>query len=95
MPHETTAREPHDDGPGNDPGGGRVPPSCGPVENRDAGTDPEFGDLLLVDLLHPDWRNFFTRYRTDLGGFAVVSLICIFIVVATRWLAMIGAGAGR
>jgi len=86
MPQEPTFRDLRAEGP--------APPAAGPPGRDEAG-DPEYGDLLLVDLLHPDWRNFLTRYRTDLAGFAVVSLICLFIVAATRWLAMIGAGAGR
>jgi hypothetical protein len=53
--------------------------------------EPEHGDLLLVDLLRPDFKHFFSRYRTDLIGFAVVSVIVVFIIVGTKWLAMIGA----
>ncbi len=57
--------------------------------------EPKYGDFLLVDILRPDWRHFFTRYRTDLIGFVVISAIVAFIIVATKWLAMIGADAAR
>jgi hypothetical protein len=53
--------------------------------------DPEYGDLLLVDILRPDFKHFFSRYRTDLIGFAAISLIVAFIIFGTKWLAMIGA----
>lgn len=62
----------------------------GPSSNGAAG-DPEYGDLLIVDILRPDWRHFFSRYRTDLIGFVVVSAIVVSIIAGTRWLAMIGA----
>ena len=60
-------------------------------------TEPEYGDFLLVDLLHPDWKHFFSRYRVDLIGITVVAAICGFIILATKWLAMIGSqpGAGQ
>jgi hypothetical protein len=57
--------------------------------------EPPYGDFLLIDLLRPDFRHFFTRYRTDLIGFVVISGIVAFIIVATKWLAMIGADAAR
>ena len=53
---------------------------------------PRHCDLLMVDLLHPDWANFFTRYRVDLIGFAVIAFVCASIIVLTKLLAMIGAG---
>lgn len=53
--------------------------------------DPRYGDLLLVDLLRPDFKHFFSRYRTDLIGFIVISAIVVLIIVSTKWLAMIGA----
>ena len=55
--------------------------------------EPEHGDMLLVDLLRPDFKHFFSRYRTDLIGFAILIAIVVFIIFATKWLAMIGAGA--
>lgn len=55
--------------------------------------EPEHGDLLLVDLLRPDFRHFFSRYRTDLVGLAALIAIVVFIIFATKWLAMIGAGS--
>lgn len=55
--------------------------------------DPKYGDFLLVDILHPDWRHFFTRYRTDLVGFVAISAIVALIIVGTKWLAMIGSDA--
>lgn len=55
------------------------------------GEEPEYGDLLLVDLLKPDFRHFFSRYRTDIVGFVIVAVIIVFIIFATKWLAMIGA----
>jgi len=55
--------------------------------------EPEYGDFLLVDLLRPDLQHFFSRYRTDLLGFAVISVVIAIIIVGTKWLAMIGADA--
>jgi hypothetical protein len=57
--------------------------------------EPRYGDFLLVDLLRPDFRHFFSRYRTDLVGFVIISAIIAFIIFATKWLAMIGAGTGH
>jgi hypothetical protein len=59
---------------------------------RDDASDPKYGDLLLVDILRPDFGHFFSRYRVDIVGFLVVSLIVLFIIVGTKWLVMIGAG---
>ena len=53
--------------------------------------EPKYGDFLLVDILHPDFRHFFSRYRTDLIGFLVIAGLVVFIIYATKWLAMIGA----
>jgi hypothetical protein len=55
--------------------------------------DPKYGDFLLVDILHPDFRHFLSRYRTDLLGFIIVSALIAFIIVGTKWLAMIGSDA--
>jgi hypothetical protein len=52
----------------------------------------DYGDLLLVDLLRPDWKHFFARYRVDFWGFVIISGIVAFIIFGTKWLAMIGAG---
>jgi hypothetical protein len=56
--------------------------------------EPEYGDFLLVDILRPDWKHFFSRYRVDLLGFVIISAICALIIFATKWLAMIGAEPG-
>lgn len=74
---------------------GSTQPSDEPTANmKDApASEPEYGDLLLVDILRPDFRHFFSRYRTDLIGFVVISAIIAFIIWATKQLAMIGAGA--
>ncbi len=55
--------------------------------------DPEYGDLLLVDLLRPDWKHFFKRYRVDFWGFVIISAICACIILGTQWLARIGANS--
>ena len=59
------------------------------------GSEPRYGDFLLVDLLRPDWAHFFTRYRTDVLGFLVVSAIIILIILGTYWLAMVGAAEAQ
>lgn len=51
----------------------------------------EYSDLLLVDLLHPDWKNFFKRYRVDVIGFLCVIVIIIGMVFLLKVLASIGA----
>jgi hypothetical protein len=72
------------------------PPEKAPALDRaDESREPRYGDFLLVDLLRPDFRHFFTRYRTDLIGFVVISAIIALIIVGTKWLAMIGSDAVR
>lgn len=61
----------------------------------DAFEEPQYTDMLLVDLLRPDWRHFFSRYKVDLIGFFVISAIVALIIWGTRWLAMIGADAAK
>ena len=41
--------------------------------------------LILVDLLHLDFRNFFSRYKVDLIGF-FGSLAFAFLIVLATWL---------
>ena len=66
-----------------------------PPEQDSPGPDdePRYGDFLLVDLLRPDFKHFFSRYRVDIIGFVILTTVVVFIIWATRWLAMIGAGA--
>lgn len=52
--------------------------------------EPRYGDFLLVDLLNPDWRHFFRRYKVDLIGFAIVATLCALIVIGTWFLTNIG-----
>ena len=53
--------------------------------------DEEYSDLLLLDLLHPDWKNFLGRYRVDVFGLlGVLGVILLMILVAVL-IAGIGA----
>lgn len=61
--------------------------------NNDYDKNPEYSDLILVDLLHLDWRNLFRRYRTDLVGFTVFLALMLLIIAITYWLKNIGSGA--
>ena len=65
------------------------------VDHASEPQEPRYGDFLLIDLLRPDFRHFFTRYRTDLIGFVIISAIIALIIVGTKWLAMIGSDAAR
>lgn len=60
--------------------------------NNDHEKEPEYSDLILVDLLHLDWRNLFRRYRTDLIGFLVFLALMLLIIAITYWLKSIGSG---
>jgi len=51
----------------------------------------KYSDLILVDLLHPDWKHFFTRYRTDLVGFIIFVILMVMIMVGTYFLKNIGS----
>jgi len=54
-------------------------------------TSREYSGLLLVDMLHLDWKNFFKRYRVDVVGFLCVIVIIIGMVFLLKVLASIGA----
>ena len=68
----------------------RPEPQDPPPETQSQ-SDPEYGDFLLVDILRPDFKHFFSRYRIDLIGLVIITAVVVFIVVATKWLAMIGS----
>jgi hypothetical protein len=53
--------------------------------------DDGYSDLLLVDLLHPDWQHFFIRYRTDLLGLMVIVGIILMMILSLALLARWGA----
>ncbi len=53
--------------------------------------EQKYSDLILVDLLHLDWRHLFTRYRTDLIGFFVFLALMILIIVVTYFLKEMGS----
>ena len=53
--------------------------------------DEEYSDLLLVDLLHPDWKNFFRRYRVDFWGLLGVLGAVLLMILAAILIAGIGA----
>ncbi len=57
----------------------------------EAEQEQSYGDFLLVDILRPDWKHFFSRYRVDVIGFIVITAVVVFIIWATKWIAMIGA----
>ena len=58
---------------------------------NDEQRDTEYTGLVLVDLLHLDWRNLFTRYKVDLLGFFGALALALLIVFVTWFIANIGA----
>ena len=50
----------------------------------------QYSDLLLVDLLHLDWKNLFSRYRTDILGFLLFLILMMLIIVGTYFLKNLG-----
>jgi len=50
-----------------------------------------YSDLILVDLLHLDWKNFFKRYRVDFFGFIIFLLLMMLVIVGTYLIKNIGA----
>ncbi len=50
-----------------------------------------YSDLILVDLLHLDWKNFFRRYRVDFFGFIIFLLLMMLVIVGTYLIKNIGA----
>ena len=60
-------------------------------QTQESKNDKKYSDLLLVDLLHLDWRHLFTRYRTDIVGFLVFSILMVMIVVGTYLLIRVGS----
>jgi hypothetical protein len=61
------------------------------VKTGEESSSSKFTDLLLLDLLHPDWKNFFSRYKIDLLGFLFAWLFVAFIFGTVIILARIGA----
>lgn len=64
------------------------------VERTSPGAPPpdeEYSDLLLVDLLHPDWKNFFQRYRVDVLGLLAIVGVILLMILAAVLIAGIGA----
>lgn len=51
----------------------------------------KYSDLILVDLLHLDWKHLFSRYRTDIVGFIIFCILMVMIVVGTTLLIRIGS----
>lgn len=51
----------------------------------------QYSDLILVDLLHLDWKNFFKRYRVDFFGFIIFLLLMMLVIVGTYLIKNIGA----
>jgi|GEM_PF-5991427 len=51
----------------------------------------QYSDLVLVDLLHLDWKHLFSRYRTDIVGFIIFCILMLMIVVGTTLLIRIGS----
>ena len=44
----------------------------------------KYSGLLIVDLLNPDFRNFFKRYAVDIIGFLAISFIVFLIIWITK-----------
>ncbi len=62
------------------------------MEKTEKNNDQQkYSDLILVDLLHLDWRHLFSRYRTDLIGFFVFLALMLLIIVVTYFLKEIGS----
>ncbi len=57
---------------------------------NDEKRDTEYTGLILVDLLHLDWRNL-SRYKVDLLGFFGALALALLIVFVTWFVANIGA----
>jgi len=51
----------------------------------------QYSDLLLVDLLHLDWKNLFSRYRIDIIGFLLFFILMILIIIGTYFLKNLGS----
>ncbi|MFH1738430.1 MAG: hypothetical protein ABIH23_05435 [bacterium] len=51
----------------------------------------QYTGLILVDLLHLDYRHFFSRYKVDLLGFTAALALALFIVFGTWLILQIGA----
>jgi hypothetical protein len=50
----------------------------------------EYSDLILVDLLHLDWKHFFKRYRVDFFGFLLFLSLMMLVILGTYLLKGIG-----
>jgi len=53
--------------------------------------DRQYSDLLLVDLLHLDWKKLFSRYRTDIFGFLLFLILMMLIIIGTYFLKNLGS----
>ncbi|UCD38718.1 MAG: hypothetical protein JSW54_04355 [Fidelibacterota bacterium] len=51
----------------------------------------EYSDLILVDLLHLDWKHFFRRYKTDFFGFIIFFILMLLVILGTYILKNVGA----
>jgi hypothetical protein len=65
------------------------------VEKRDTAQltadEKKYSDLLLLDLLDPDRKAFWVRYKTDLLGFGIVMLIMFLMIGLLAMVAGYGA----
>lgn len=53
--------------------------------------DKNYSDLILVDLLHLDLKNFFTRYKTDVCGLVAIILVMFLMILTLALVARIGS----
>ena len=61
------------------------------IKSGGESADSKHTDLLLLDLLHPDWKNFFSRYKVDLVGFCAAWVFVVIIFGITIILTRIGS----
>lgn len=43
----------------------------------------KYSGLLLIDILNPDWKNFFKKYAIDVIGFTAISIVVFLIIWGT------------
>ncbi|UCH10004.1 MAG: hypothetical protein JSU61_12485 [Fidelibacterota bacterium] len=58
--------------------------------SKERADQEKYTDLLLVDLLHLDWKHFFKRYKVDFFGFLVFYILMGLVMVGTYLLKEIG-----
>jgi hypothetical protein len=51
----------------------------------------KYSDLILLDILHLDRKNFFSRYRVDILGFSIFFILMMLIIIGTFFLKNIGS----